>query len=216
MRLTFLILLLVNLGLYVWGAGFLGERTPGREPARLAAQISPDLLHVSAPTAVRVCEQLEELESSLLASLRGHFEGQRDVELASREHKAPPSYWVAIAALESKELAERKHGELRKLGVADMSIVDDARHGPWAVVLGSFGDAATGQKALDVLAQKGVRSARLLARESGASTYSVTLSWPEPVRAARRQWLQDWLAALPAGHGVRSAVAGADGACPSQ
>ena len=41
MRLTFLILLLANLGLFVWSAGYLGERTGGREPGRLAVQLSP-------------------------------------------------------------------------------------------------------------------------------------------------------------------------------
>lgn len=206
MRLTFLILLLANLGLFIWSAGYLGERMSGREPARLAVQLSPEQLRLHPPAAIRVCEQLEGLEANQLTSLRTHFETQRDVEFASTEHKAPPSYWVAIPALESKELAERKQGELRKLGVAELSVVEDARHGPWVVVLGTFAESAAGQKLLEELAPRGVRSARLVNREAGASKFSVSLQWPDPVSAQRRQLLQDWLASLPAGHALRTAT----------
>ncbi|MBK6636548.1 MAG: SPOR domain-containing protein [Rhodocyclaceae bacterium] len=209
MRLTFLILLLANLGLFVWSAGYLGERTGGREPGRLAVQLSPEKLRLHPPAAVRVCEQLEGLETDQLASLRSHFEGQRDVELTSSEHKAAASYWVAIPNLESKELAERKQSELLKLGVAELSVLEDVRQGPWLVVLGTFAESAAAQKLLDELGPRGVRSARLLTRESAASTFSVTLNWPEPVSSARRQLLQDWLAGLPAGHAVRTTACAA-------
>lgn len=48
-RLAFIILLLVNIGLFVWGQGHLGARDAGREPERLAQQLAPDKLRILPP-----------------------------------------------------------------------------------------------------------------------------------------------------------------------
>ncbi|MDP1605477.1 MAG: hypothetical protein Q8L93_02345 [Rhodocyclaceae bacterium] len=51
MRLASLALLLVNLLLFAWGQGYLGEADAGREPERLRQQIEPDKLRILAAVA---------------------------------------------------------------------------------------------------------------------------------------------------------------------
>lgn len=50
MRLAFLVLLLANAFLLIWGQGYLGTQDAGREPGRVAQQLAPEKLHI-APTA---------------------------------------------------------------------------------------------------------------------------------------------------------------------
>lgn len=46
MRIAFLILLLLNVGLFFWGQGYLGAQDAGREPDRLARQVAPEKLRI--------------------------------------------------------------------------------------------------------------------------------------------------------------------------
>jgi hypothetical protein len=46
MRIAFLILLLANAFLFIWGQGYLGTQDAGREPGRMAQQLAPEKLHI--------------------------------------------------------------------------------------------------------------------------------------------------------------------------
>ncbi|MBS3936389.1 MAG: hypothetical protein KGZ43_09465 [Sulfuritalea sp.] len=46
MRIAFLVLLLANLVLFVWGQGHLGTQGAGREPERMAQQLAPEKLRI--------------------------------------------------------------------------------------------------------------------------------------------------------------------------
>ncbi len=46
MRIAFLVLLLANLVLLVWGQGRLGTQDAGREPERMAQQLAPEKLRI--------------------------------------------------------------------------------------------------------------------------------------------------------------------------
>jgi hypothetical protein len=46
MRLTFLILLLANVFLFIWGQGYLGTLDEGREPGRMAQQLAAEKLRI--------------------------------------------------------------------------------------------------------------------------------------------------------------------------
>lgn len=46
MRIVFLVLLLANLVLFVWGQGHLGTQGAGREPERMAQQLAPEKLRI--------------------------------------------------------------------------------------------------------------------------------------------------------------------------
>jgi len=46
MRIAFLVLLLANVILFMWGQGYLGTQDVGREPGRMAQQVAPEKLHI--------------------------------------------------------------------------------------------------------------------------------------------------------------------------
>lgn len=46
MRIAFLVLLLANVILLLWGQGYLGTRQEGREPGRIAQQVAPEKLRI--------------------------------------------------------------------------------------------------------------------------------------------------------------------------
>lgn len=205
MRVTFLFLLLINLLVYLWGAGHLGWRESGREPERLTSQLQPEAIHVLAPTPASHCQQLGDLDDVQWAQLRKQFAGDKDVQMEASETLLPGKYWVAIASLESRELATRKLAELTKLGVTDARLVEDARHGPFAVVLGETTDSAAAQAQLDALAPKGVRSPRIVTREAASARYRIELKWPAPQNAGKEASLQAWFNTLAAGTAPKSA-----------
>ena len=69
------------------------------------------------------------------------------------------SHWVYIPPLASKADAERKAGELKKLGVTEFFIVTEAGANQYAISLGIFSSEQGAKDQLDSLKAKGVRSA---------------------------------------------------------
>lgn len=53
MRLVFLVLLLANVLLFLWGQGYLGTPDAGREPGRVARQLAAEKLRIVSPDAQR-------------------------------------------------------------------------------------------------------------------------------------------------------------------
>ena len=53
MRVAFLILLLANVILFFWGQSRLGTGGGGREPERMAQQVSPDKLRIVPPDVLK-------------------------------------------------------------------------------------------------------------------------------------------------------------------
>lgn len=74
------------------------------------------------------------------------------------------SWWVFIPPLADKKAADKKAGELQRLGVGEYFIVTE---GPqkFAISLGVFSRDETAQKRLDQVRQQGVRSARVGQRQ---------------------------------------------------
>ena len=77
------------------------------------------------------------------------------------------SYMVFIPSQGSKELADKKVSELRRIGITDSYIIQDGTELRWAISLGVFKSEEAARAQLAALAQQGVRSARL-------GPYSVT------------------------------------------
>lgn len=71
------------------------------------------------------------------------------------------SHWVYIPPLASKADAERKAGELKKLGVTEFFIVTEAGANQYAISLGIFSSEQGAKDQLDSLKAKGVRSAKV-------------------------------------------------------
>ncbi|HYD63027.1 MAG TPA: SPOR domain-containing protein [Noviherbaspirillum sp.] len=71
------------------------------------------------------------------------------------------SHMVYIPPQADKEGAEKKAGELRKLGIDDFFIIQDNSSMRWGISLGVFKHEEAARTHLAVLGQKGVRSARI-------------------------------------------------------
>ena len=81
-----------------------------------------------------------------------------------------------VPPLGSKEAAERKAAEIRKLGVDDLFIVQDPGPAQFAISLGLYKNEAQANRLLESLREKGVRSAQVAGR--GATALRVELRGP--------------------------------------
>ena len=81
-----------------------------------------------------------------------------------------------VPPLGSKEAAERKAAEIRKLGVDDLFIVQDPGPAQFAISLGLYRNETQANRLLESLREKGVRSAQVAGR--GAAALRVELRGP--------------------------------------
>ena len=97
-------------------------------------------------------------------------------KLTESRSGAVSSWWVHVPSLGSKEAAERKAAEIRKLGVDDLFIVQDPGPAQFAISLGLYQNEVQANRLLESLREKGVRSAQVAGR--GASVLRVELRGP--------------------------------------
>ena len=97
-------------------------------------------------------------------------------KLTESRSGAVSSWWVYVPSLGSKEAAERKAAEIRKLGVDDLFIVQDPGPAQFAISLGLYKNEVQANRLLESLREKGVRSAQVAGR--GASVLRVELRGP--------------------------------------
>lgn len=97
-------------------------------------------------------------------------------KLSETRSEAPSSWWVHIPAQGSRDGAEKKAAELRRLGVDDLFIMQDAGPNQFAVSLGLYKNEVAATRLLDALKEKGVRSAQIATR--GAGTVRIEVRGP--------------------------------------
>lgn len=102
------------------------------------------------------------------------------------------AWWVSIPPLANKAEADKKAGELRKLGVTDFFIIHDAGPDRWAISLGVFSSENGARDRLAALKEKGVRSAKTGARSGKDVAVAVEARGP----ADRQKVLQEAVTAL--------------------
>lgn len=193
MRLAFWVLLLANLLLLVWGQGFFAANEEGREPERLQRQIDADKLRIlrepappanppmagAAVSVAPACRRIEWLSAEESAAVRTAAAALAGWEAGQPQPRSEaPTHWVVIPELASRALAEKKKGELDKLGIKDGEIVEHATQGPYAVSLGVFRNQQLAEEFLQSLAKKGARSARLIQRTPSPARFAVELRAP--------------------------------------
>lgn len=133
--------------------------------------------------------------------------GERFAALRRVRHSAPDakSWWVFIPPQASKADAEKKAGEIRRLGVTDYFIIQEAGPNRHAISLGIFSSAQAAEAHLNALRAKGVRSALVGGRSgNGRTAVTVEASGPAALVAAAGEAVR---ALLPA---ARQAACGAD------
>lgn len=202
MRLLVFVLVLLNLVLLAYTQTWLNGGSP--ESVRLGQQIAPERIRVvsrgsppaGAETAVPApaanpadrCLAWKSVDtegakqlSTLLAEPR--FAG---LKVVSSKLDAPVSWWVFIPPSPTRADAERKAGQLQRLGVADFFVVQTSGATRNSISLGIFSSEQGARDHLAALQAKGVRSARVGPRDTGDERFSVELRGAETDLEAAR------------------------------
>ncbi len=179
-RTLFLLLVLGNLLLFAWGRGYLGVAPPQGEAGRLAAQIRPDSLRIvgkgaaaegQAALACRALGRLERAAADRLVALLAARDARLGVSL--RAVNEPKSWWVHVPPLANASQAEKKSAELAGLDITDLYIVRESGPSQFAISLGLFKNEQGARDFLAGLRKKGVKSARIQAREAAGDKFVV-------------------------------------------
>jgi hypothetical protein len=168
LKLFFGVLLLGNAGLFAYQHGYLGDMfADGREPARMQNQLKADSIKLIAPDPAQqsmmatACMEIGNFDSADAARFEQRLAG---IELAGKFTRSsvqePPRHMVLIPSQGSKDAADRKTAELRRLGVSDFFIMPEGEQ-RWGISLGIFRTEEAARTHLATLVQKGVNTARL-------------------------------------------------------
>ncbi|MFA7291064.1 MAG: SPOR domain-containing protein [Rhodocyclaceae bacterium] len=212
MRLLVFLLVAANLVFFAWMQGYLGERE-NPDAVRLTQQLQADKLRVlsrdeapqilppivAAPAkpppekclawrdlALATADQVESMLAERFAGLR------------RARHVIPEasSWWVFIPPQANKAEADKKAGELKRLGAPEFFVVQEPGPNRFAVSLGIFSSEQAAEERLASLRGKGVKSAKVGLR-TVISPEQLTLEATGPVpmleeaRTAVQQQLPD-------------------------
>jgi hypothetical protein len=182
LKFIFWSLIAINGALLAYSQGYLGNvRTSEREPARMKAQLNPEKLTlVSSAQAQAAAAAATPKPAELVACtevgiftapLAKRFEALiSELELGERQSRHNTSggegatHIVAIPPQGSKEGAEKKAGELKRLGVTNYFIMSDESPMKWGISLGVFKNEQAAKDLLAALNKQGVHSARISSR----------------------------------------------------
>lgn len=113
-------------------------------------------------------DEAKRFTAQLAASPLGEHVSQRAMQEVA-------SHMVYIPPQADKESAEKKAGELRRMGIEDFFIIQDNSSLRWGISLGVFKQEEAARAHLANLAQKGVRSARIGQRSVTSSQVAFRL-----------------------------------------
>lgn len=185
MRALFLLLVLANLAFFAWSR--YGAPGDAADAAPLARQIDPGRLKViapadlpppaapakkPAPVAAPASAPIACMEwgSFTLADAPGAEKALSPLalgeRLAQRRTEETAGWWVYMPPQGNRQAAVRKAAELKKLGVEEYFIVQEEGAYRWALSLGVFRTEDAARARLAALSARGVRTARIGARET--------------------------------------------------
>lgn len=104
------------------------------------------------------------------------------------------SWWVFIPPQPSKADADKKAAELKGFGVADFFIIQDSGPNRWAISLGVFSAESGANGRLAELKGKGVKSARIGARNGKDAVQTLEARGPAARQAALQAAVSEVLA----------------------
>ena len=216
MRALVFLLILANLLFLAWTQGYFGASADPdsfrlqqqllAERIKVVARDEPPAEVAKAEKPVKTeekkvpdqCLQLADLQvadgdrvETLLADKWPLFKVQRTTIEGSA------SYWVYIPALASKQEAESKVVELKKLRVPEFFIVQESSPHKWAISLGLFSSKDAAAARLEALRNQGVKSARVGERKAKSVTAQLEISGPENQLESLRKAIAEL---LPDGH----------------
>lgn len=142
---------------------------PAPAPEKVPEPTAPVVPAVEAEAAPPACVAFSGLSPDQAAELSARIaKAGGGFKLSETRAGTPSSWWVHIPSQGNKEGAERKAAELRRLGVEDLFVMQDAGPTQFAISLGLFKNEAAANRQLSQLKEKGVRSAQIATRGGGA------------------------------------------------
>lgn len=178
LRLVVLVLLLANGLFFAWSQGLLQSwgAAPAQqaEPQRMAQQIRPEGLRLLSPDETRRLETTPANAPRPPECLQAGLFDERQVSVLrpALEPLLPPGSWTLDNAVEPErwiiymgkyltpDAVNKKKAELRQLGVSFEGLsVSSLEPG---LSLGGFASQQAAQQQLNALAQRGVRTARVI------------------------------------------------------
>lgn len=191
MRWIFALLLIANVGLFA--ATQLSPNKAGTEPMAEHGAVHADQIRLlsdqeaqrqpvlpptpSAPALT--CVEWGLLSEDDVARARSALQplqlGEGDLTVRKAPEKGS-SYWVYIPPLKSKQDANKKVEELKRLGVPDSFVMQENNKWHYAVSLGLFSSEEGASKYLAQLRSKGVKSAVVAARGQDGPRSSLLLT----------------------------------------
>ncbi|MEB0137430.1 MULTISPECIES: SPOR domain-containing protein [unclassified Undibacterium] len=190
LRFFFWGLLVLNAFLLAFNLGYLGHWSwETHEPSRLKMQHHVEQLLpltaaaalASAPAPVKKAELIACLElGNFLQSEAAKVEEQlQTLALGDRQSRLNvsdvASHMVYIPSQGSKEGADKKVAELRRIGVADFFVMQENTALRWGISLGVFKSEEAAKQHLLALSNKGVHTARIMPRTAATSKFAYQL-----------------------------------------
>jgi hypothetical protein len=177
LRLIVLVLLLANGGYYAWSHGLLLPWGLGpiqqSEPHRLQQQILPESVRILPPEELRreeaqvalgptapECLASPMLEAAQLAQLRTALQAWPAGSWNFEQVVEPPRWIVYMGKYTDVEALARKRAELRQMGIS-FEAPTNPQLEP-GLSLGAHANEAAAEQQRDSLAERGVRSARVM------------------------------------------------------
>ena len=176
LRLIVLLLLLANGAYFAWAQGLLADwgvaPVQQAEPQRLAQQIRPEALKIlpldeakkvevaAAALKPAECLQAGPFEDVQAAPLRASL-ASWPAGSWTLEQTVEPAHWIVyMGKYPNIEAVNKKKAELRYLGVSFQSVLNPALE--FGLSLGGAGTEPEANEQLNQLAQRGVRTARVV------------------------------------------------------
>ena len=150
------------------------------EEVRVVSEDEVRSLPAAPPPAIPapICLEWGVFGGDALVAVRSALKPLDLGDQAVSEREVPgkaSSYWVYIPPLKSKQDAQKKVEEIRRLGIQDSFVMQDNNKWRYAVSLGLYSTEAGAAKYLAQLQQKGVKSARIEPRSQGEPRYTLLI-----------------------------------------
>lgn len=175
LRLLVVLLVLANLGFYAWTQGMLdgvvGARALGdREPERLTRQVRPETIRVLSPAsavalaeAPPACLEVGPYTPAQIAAAESVLQTVLPAGSWVNVKTETPAVWIVyMGKYGSREALRKKADELKQLKIS----FEEVRNNPEfedGLALGRYDSRAAAEKALADVAQKGVRTGKVVA-----------------------------------------------------
>ena len=203
MRIAVFLLVLANLLFFAWTRAYLGSDESGEswadaelrtEQIRIVSKDRPPEKRVEVENALpaeppreEICAVLSEVSPGDAEAIERLFaERLPAFRLSRTDRVGNTAYWVHIPPFRTRPEAESKVAELKRLGVKEYFILQDGADG-FAISLGLFSTPGAAESALAALREKGVRSARLIARPHKSNPSQIEFLGPRTQAGEMRQ-----------------------------